>query len=84
MFLSRDICDDVGDYGHGLLLQFVEHFGQLYGADKISYNVHGLVHLGDEVKCFGQLDSISSFPHENYLDKISFHGLTHSFAARGR
>ena len=60
--------------------------GRLPNVDSscIPYNVHGLVDLGDEVKCFGQLDSISSFPHENYLDKISFHGLTHSFAARGR
>ena len=70
MFLSPDICHDMCDYGHGLLLLFVEHFGQLYGADKISYNVHGLVHLGDEVKRFGQLDSVSSFPYENYLGKI--------------
>ena len=70
IFLSPSICHDMCDYGHSLLLLFVEHFGQLYGEDKLSYNVHGLVHLRDEVKRFGHLDNISSFPYENYLGRI--------------
>ena len=67
VFLNPSVCHDKCDYGHSLLLLFVEHFGQLYGADKISHNVHGLVHLRDDVKCFSHLDSVSSFPYENYL-----------------
>lgn len=70
IFVNPSVCHDMCDYGHSLLLLFVEHFGQLYGTDKISYNVHGLVHLRDDVKSFGHLDRVSSFPYENYLGKI--------------
>ena len=32
-------------YAHTLLVLFNQHFLQLYGPDKVTYNVHGLVHL---------------------------------------
>lgn len=33
-----------------LLVSLVENFGQLYGEEFLVYNIHGLVHLSDDVK----------------------------------
>ncbi|CAN7951661.1 unnamed protein product, partial [Ixodes pacificus] len=34
------------------------------------YNVHSLVHLAQDVRTFGPLDSFSAFPFENYLGQL--------------
>lgn len=41
ILLNPRICREMVDYTHSLTLLFVEHFGQLYGKDRISHNVHG-------------------------------------------
>nr|XP_020471113.1 uncharacterized protein LOC109968894 [Monopterus albus] len=65
------LCVIFCDFAKTLLVSFVEHFGQLYGKDNLVYNVHGLIHLSDDVKKHGQwLDNISGFPYENYLGEI--------------
>lgn len=61
---------NLADYAGQMLKSFVNHFGELYGKDQIVYNVHCLVHLADEVKRHGCLDSFSAFPYENHLGKI--------------
>ncbi len=61
---------NLADYAGQMLKSFVNHFGELYGTDQIVYNVHCLVHLADEVKRHGCLDSFSAFPYENHLGKI--------------
>ena len=33
-------------------------------------NIHGLVHLSDDVKIHGNLDLISAFPYENFLGEL--------------
>ncbi|KAJ8048508.1 hypothetical protein HOLleu_00853 [Holothuria leucospilota] len=48
----------------------VEHYGKLYGRDMITHNVHGLVHLSEDAKQFGPLDSIYCFPFENFLGQL--------------
>jgi hypothetical protein len=37
--LSPSLCAEYSDYSHNLLVLFVNHFGDLYGRDKITYNV---------------------------------------------
>jgi len=46
----------------------------LYGPGMMVYNVHGLMHLADDVRVFGALDNFSVFPFENKLksQKILF------------
>lgn len=56
----RILCDserqeDFIDYAHSLLVCFVEGFSKLYGKEFVSYNVHGLLHVCDDVKQFGSL-----------------------------
>lgn len=70
ILLSRRLVNDLRDYAHVLLLRFVEHFGQLYGEEMITYNVHGLVHLCEESRRYGNLDNISAFPFENFLGQM--------------
>src|SRR6185436_19723373 len=58
-------------YAEGLLVAFVEHCKQLYGAESIVYNVHGLVHLADDVRRHGPVHNFSGFPFENYLGTLT-------------
>jgi hypothetical protein len=65
--LNPALCAKYADFCQELFPLFVEHYGALYGEDKITYNVHGLVHLPDDTRRFGALDRVSCFPFENYL-----------------
>lgn len=49
------------------LRKFVLRCEDLYGPNFNSYNVHGLLHLTDDVRRFGNLDSFSAFPYENNM-----------------
>lgn len=49
----------------------MEEAEELYGVKFISYYVHNLVHLTSDSEYFGcNLDKISSFPFENYLQVL--------------
>lgn len=58
------------EFAKSLLLYFVSSFKILFGEDRVSYNVHGLIHLSEDVKRFGPLDSFSAFKFENELGKL--------------
>lgn len=58
------------DYAQELLEHFVSSFKLLYGTDNVSHNVHGLIHLAQDAKRFGTLDTFSSFKFENYLQTL--------------
>lgn len=49
------------------LQKFVERCERLYGPHFNTYNVHGLLHLTDDVKLLGSLDFFSAFPYENNM-----------------
>ena len=68
--LNPSVCSEFCDYAHELLVTFVTHFGNLYGKDMLTYNVHGLVHLANEVKKFGSLDNTSAFVFESFLGRL--------------
>lgn len=53
-----------------MMQDFVHTFSQIYGSFLVSHNVHGLLHVYDDYKVFGCLDSYSTFPFENFLQKI--------------
>ena len=57
-------------YAKDLLILFVEQCKTLYGEWFISYNVHCLIHLADDVMRFGPLDRYSSFPFENNMKAV--------------
>lgn len=66
---SAKHCMEMNELAKTLLVSFVEDFGQLYG-EFLVYNIHGLVHLSDDVKIHGNLDLISAFPYENFLGEL--------------
>ncbi|KAG1654677.1 Protein ANTAGONIST OF LIKE HETEROCHROMATIN PROTEIN 1 [Nymphon striatum] len=72
--ISILICPSISviylDYAMSLLKDFVMHYGQIYGKDIIVYNVHGIIHLAEDVKRHGHWDKYSSFPYENNLQKL--------------
>jgi hypothetical protein len=65
---SVDLCTSHADWAQELLVQFVVMAKNLHYF--VVYNVHGLIDLSDDVKKFGNLDSFSAFPFENYLRKL--------------
>lgn len=57
-------------YAESLLQHFVQSFIILYGPQHTSYNIHALIHLAEDVRKFGTLDTFSAFRYENYLKSI--------------
>ena len=58
------------DDGGKLLLGFVEHARQIYGADRMTYIVHNVMHLVNDCNRLGSLDTFSAFPFESHNGKI--------------
>ncbi len=61
-------------YAHELMSHFVMRCADLYGKYFSVYNVHGLIHLHEDVRHFNcSLNDISAFPFENHLQQIKKH-----------
>jgi hypothetical protein len=68
--VSNKFHQKLNTYAKNLLVSFVQYAEQLYGGEFLVYNVHCLVHIADDVRRFGPLDNISSFPFENHLKSL--------------
>lgn len=55
------------EYAENLLDSFIVQFCNIFGEDYITYNVHSLIHLSDDARKFGSLDSVSAFKFESFL-----------------
>lgn len=58
------------DYANQLLLYYVKKFGIFFGNEYYTYNIHNLIHLPEDVRVHGALDSFSAFKFENYMFKL--------------
>lgn len=58
------------DYAQSLFEYFVRKFREYYGNQYVSHNMHNLLHICEDVKRFGTIDSYSAFKFENYLYTI--------------
>lgn len=66
LLLIHSVCHKTwNDHVHELLEMFLEMLVAIYGPQFVVYNVHYLVHLREEAKAHGHLDSFSAFPFEN-------------------
>lgn len=70
IFSDDNLISKYGDCAHVQLTYFVKHFAALYGKENLSYNIHGLLHVYEDVKVFGNLNSYSGFCFENYLGQL--------------
>ena len=71
----RILCDPTqckinNQYAKKLLKRFVQDFKELYGKQYVTYTIHNLVHISDDVKNHGPLDTFSAFDHENFMTFI--------------
>ena len=67
---SSDLHLTMNDTAQTYLKKFVELAPKYYGSEILSYNMHSLVHLNEDVLNFGILDSFSAFPFENHLQEL--------------
>ncbi len=67
---SERFCYTFNAYAKDLLQVFVENGARLYGKSFITYNIHNLVHVADDVMMFGPLNSFSAYVFENKLGII--------------
>ena len=58
------------NHASDLLYHFVENASLVYGQEFVTCNIHSLLHIPEDCKKFGPLDSYSCFPFENYLSFI--------------
>ena len=70
ILICPSLAQSFKDYAKQLMKYFVEQSKFLYGDEFMVYNVHSMIHLADEVETFGCLDACSSFPFENYMQKL--------------
>jgi len=66
----KDQTSENIDYSEKLLLHFVKSFGTIYGVKYISHNIHGLIHLSEDVRNHGALDNFSAFKFENFMQQF--------------
>ena len=64
------VADSLLKYAEELLEYFVRHFQKLYGFEFLSYNVHALLHLVEDVRKFGHLDSYAATKFENNMQTM--------------
>lgn len=53
-----------------LFIYFVKSFRELYGEKYMSYNIHNLLHIVDDVLRYGVLEDFSAYPFESSLGKL--------------
>ena len=70
ILVSPALAQSHKDYAKQLMEYFVEQGKLLHGDEFLVYNVHSMIHLADVVEEFGSLDACSSFPFENYMQKL--------------
>lgn len=70
MLAAPGTCRENAPIADMLLQRFVEIYPHIYGADRVSYNVHGLLHLAAEVVRFGTIDSFEAYRYENYMQEM--------------
>lgn len=70
ILLAPNVSIDLVNFVEKILTYFVDKFCEIYGKEFISLNVHNLLHIVDDYKKFGALDSCSCFPFENFMKTL--------------
>lgn len=67
---STKYCIIQNDYARKLLKLFVTECLSIYGSYFLSFNVHNLIYMCDDVLLFGSLPNFSAYPFENFLQSV--------------
>lgn len=69
--LSTDnISNDYITFAKKLLVHFVSTFSEIYGETYMSHNIHITLHIADDVRKYGPLNSYSAFPFESFMQPL--------------
>lgn len=68
---NTDTC--LIEYAEKILNYFVKTFKIIYGEHNMSHNIHGILHIVEDVIRHGSLDTYSCFKFENYMQRIKSH-----------
>jgi len=67
---SKALIDEFMDFVQGALQYFVDMFSEIYGQQRLVYNVHSLNHLASDAQRYGLLDNFSCFEYESFLGVV--------------
>lgn len=67
---TNNITSEYNEFAKSLILHFVASYAQIYQKCFMSHNMHSILHLSDDVKKFGPLNSFSAFPFESYMQPL--------------
>lgn len=70
ILLGEDLNYNYNAYAGELLRHFITNACKIYGDEFLVYNTHAMIHLPDDAKKYGSLNSISCFPFENFLGSL--------------
>ena len=70
LLATEEWCQLFNDHAHDLLVSFLEQSDNLYTSNFVSYNVHSLLHISQDVLRFGPLYSFSAYRFENYYGQM--------------
>lgn len=70
MLSEPEFCKENAPVAQQLLEEFLMLYPEVYGRQYVSYNVHNLLHLAQDVLMYGALPSFSGYKFENFLQKI--------------
>lgn len=67
---NAKLIDKYMDIAHNNLISFVNESAEIYDIFFVVYNVHSLVHICEDVQCYGPLENYSCFMYESYLGRL--------------
>uniref|UniRef100_A0ABD2WZP5 Uncharacterized protein n=1 Tax=Trichogramma kaykai TaxID=54128 RepID=A0ABD2WZP5_9HYME len=67
ILVSSNSDETLLNYAEQFLKIYVNRSEDVFGLEYLSYVTHGLLHLVEDYKNFGPLDSFSAFPYENSM-----------------
>lgn len=68
--LSDKLIDLFLPVAEELFNTFIKLYVKIFGERMVSYNVHNLQHVVEDVKMYGRLDNSSAFEYESFLGKL--------------
>ena len=70
LLCSEKYCKYYVQHVHLILRKTVEQLAALYGDSELTYNLHNMVHICEDVQSRGNLDNFSAFPFESYIGRL--------------
>lgn len=64
---NEKLCKDKSGAAKSMLEAFVNETEEIYGRSHLTYNLHSLIHIPDDVNIFGNLDNYSAFEFESEM-----------------